>query len=189
LPFPASTTFSDCSTNKRNCILADLDAAETACEGAVMRSTHEDHARSLQCWTQYLTFIGLGQDPFLNKLSTNHRNLTICASASAIREGRFSSKSHKQLATGTVRNTISNICATFRENCRQNPSKDKDLQPCFLIQQQFCAYKNKDPKEKQHKAIPICDIAEIAKCKATELQLAIGQLTTVALLFAMRSCE
>jgi hypothetical protein len=64
--------------------------------------------------------------------------------------------------------------------------KTKDLQPYFLLQQ-FCAYKNEDPKEKQQKAIPICVIAKIAKRKATELQLVIGQLTTITLFFAMRS--
>jgi hypothetical protein len=50
-------------------------------------------------------------------------------------------------------------------------------------------YANDDPKQKQQKAIPMCVIAEIGKRKGTELQQAIGQLTVVAIFFAMQSCE
>jgi hypothetical protein len=90
---------------------------------------------------------------------------------------------------GTIRNSISDVCATFRENGRPNPTKEDDLQLSFLLHRQFRAYKNADPKEKQQKAIPACVIAEIAKLNLTELQRAISQLTILAFFFAMRSCE
>jgi hypothetical protein len=48
---------------------------------------------------------------------------------------------------------------------------------------------NNDLKQKQQKAIPMCVIAEIGKRKSTELQQAIGQLTAVAVYFAMQSRE
>jgi len=107
----------------------------------------------------------------------------------ALRQGRYSGKAHDTLATGTIRNSISDISSTFRENGRPNPTKDDDLQLSFLLQRQFRAFKNADPKEKQQKAIPACVIAEIAKRQLTELQCATSQLTILAFFFAMRSCE
>jgi hypothetical protein len=67
--------------------------------------------------------------------------------------------------------------------------KDKDLQSCFLLQWQYQSYINDNPKQKQQKAIPMCIIAKMAKQKSTELKAAIGQLTTMAIFFAMQSCE
>jgi hypothetical protein len=107
----------------------------------------------------------------------------------ALRQGQFLRPSHDTLAVGTIRNTISDICATFRENGRPNPTKDDDLQLSFILHQQFRAFKNADKKEKQQKAIPTCIIPEIAKRNLTELQHAISQLTILAFFFAMRSCK
>ena len=71
----------------------------------------------------------------------------------ALREGRFSSAAHDKLASGTIRNSISDISATFRENGQPNPTKDDDLQLSFILHRQFRAYKNEDPKEKQQKVL------------------------------------
>jgi hypothetical protein len=120
-------------------------------------------------------------------MPTQPHHLCICYRK--VRNGRFSSDTFKTLAAGTVRNTISSVCSTFRGNGRPNPSKDKDLQSCFLLKRLYRSYANDDPKQKQQKAIPLCVIAEIAKQKDTELQQAIGQLTTLAIFFAMQSCE
>jgi hypothetical protein len=169
--------------------VADLFAAETAREGAVTGSTHENHTWSWNCFTKYLDSIGLSHDVFLDSFTRSKRNKIIGAFAMAVRQGRFSTKAHDTLASGSVRNTISDISATFRENGRQNPTKDNDLQLSFILLRQFRAFKNADPKEKQQKAIPACVIAEIAKWKLTENQCAILQLTIIAFFFAMRSCE
>jgi len=107
----------------------------------------------------------------------------------ALRQGRYSGKAYDTLASGTIKNTISDVSSTFRENGRPNPTKDDDLQLSFVLQRQFRAFKNKDPKEKQQKAIPVCVIAEIAKRQLTEQQCTISQLTILAFFFAMRSCE
>jgi len=168
--------------------LADLIAAATARERAVTGATHDDQARAHQRWKEYLESIGLGDDPFLDNFTRCQRNLLICAFATAVREGRFSSDAFETLAAGTVRNTISSVCSTFREHGRPNPSKDEDFQSCFLLQRQYRSYANDDPKQKQQKAIPMCVIAEIGKRRSTELR-AIRKLTTVAIFFAMRSCE
>jgi hypothetical protein len=138
---------------------------------------------------EYLDSIGLAHDPYFDKFTRYQRNLIICAFATAVRNGQFSSNTFETLAAGTVRNTISSVCSTFRENGRPNPSKDEDLQSCFLLQRLYKSYANDDPKQKQQKAIPLCVIAEITKRKDTKSQQAIGQLTTLAIFFTMRSCE
>jgi len=50
---------------------------------------------------------------------------------------RFSGPSYDRLAEGTIRNSISDICSTFRENGRPNPAKDNDMQLSFVLQQLF----------------------------------------------------
>jgi hypothetical protein len=69
----------------------------------------------------------------------------------ALREEHFSSAAHDKLASGTIRNSISDISATFRETRRPNPTKDDNLQLSFILHRQFRPYKNEDPKEKQQK--------------------------------------
>ncbi len=169
--------------------MADLVAAETAREGAVTGSTHENHTRSWNRFTKYLDSIGLGHDVFLDSFTRSQHNKIIGAFAMAVRQGGFLTKAHDTLASGTVRNTISDISTTFRENGRQNPTKDDDFLLSFILSRQFRAFKNADPKEKQQKAIPACVIAKIAKRKLTENQCAISQLTIIAFFFVMRSCE
>jgi hypothetical protein len=122
---------------RKNQIVADLITAATARERAVTGATHEDQARAQRRWIEYLKSIGLSHDPFLDSLNRCQWNLLICAFATAVRDGRFSSNAFKTLAAGTVRNTISSVCSTFREHGRPNPSKDKDLQSCFLLQRQY----------------------------------------------------
>jgi hypothetical protein len=39
------------------------------------------------------------------------------------------------------------------------PIKDKDLQSCFLLQQQYQSYVNNNPKQKEQKAILMSIIA------------------------------
>ncbi len=79
------------------------------------------------------------QDPKQNKI--------IGAFAMALRDGRFSSAAHDTLALGTIQKTISDISAAFRETVQPNPTKDNDLQLSIILQCQFQAYKNADPKE------------------------------------------
>jgi len=42
----------------------------------------------------------------------------------ALREGRFLLAAHDKLASGTIRNSISDISATFRENGRKKDKKN-----------------------------------------------------------------
>ena len=95
------------------------------------------------------------------------------AFAMAVREGRFCSRErHEVLVEGTVRNAVSHVVQAFRTAGRQNPTKDKDNKLSILLLHQFRAYKNKDPKQKQQKALPFSVLDELAKQKATDLDIA-----------------
>ena len=107
----------------------------------------------------------------------------------ALREGRFSRKPHDTLAEGTVRGAISYVAQTFRENDRPNPTRDNDGKLGQLLSRQYKAFKNKDPKPKQQKALPIGVLRLVAKADVTEPQRAVAQLAIGAFFFACRSCE
>jgi hypothetical protein len=169
--------------------MADLIAAVSSREGAVTGSTHKNHAQLWHRFTKYLGTISIGHNVFLNSFTRSQQNKIIGAYAMALREGQFSLAAHDTLALGTIWNRILDISATFRENGQPNPTKDNDLQLRFILQCQFHAYKNANPKEHQQKAIPACVIAKISKQTLTGLQCAILQVTILALFFAMRSCK
>eukprot|EP00957_Ditylum_brightwellii_P093136 7091070-Ditylum_brightwellii.AAC.1 len=111
------------------------------------------------------------------------------AFAMALREGRFSRKSHDTLAEGTVRGAVSYVTQTFRENDHPNPTRDNDGELGRLLSRQYKAFKNKDPKSKQQKALPIEVLKVVAKAKATESQRAVAQLAIGAFFFACKSCK
>ena len=113
----------------------------------------------------------------------------MCAFAMAMRQARFSGPAHDQLAEETIRGTISNVCSTFRDSGRLNPTKDDDGQLSFLLSRLFRAFRNEDPNEVQQKAVPPCVVLAIARLNQSETQLAVGQLVRLGFFFAMRSRE
>ena len=84
------------------------------------------------------------------------------AFAMALREGQFS-HDHSALADGTIRSSISYVVSTFREEGRQNPTKDKDMELGWILHRLYHAFKNKDPKLVRQKAIPFLVISELWK--------------------------
>jgi hypothetical protein len=111
--------------------VADLLAANVACEAAVTGKTHKDNYRVWRRWLQYSNSIGLGDNPFLDGFSRYQQIRLMGAFAMAYREGHFLGPSNECLAEGTVRSALSAISQTFRENDRPNPTWDDDtkLQP------------------------------------------------------------
>jgi hypothetical protein len=107
----------------------------------------------------------------------------------ALRDARFSKPPHERLAVGTVQDFIQYVCTTFRKNGHPNPTFDEDGKLAFILQQEFRSFKNSDPKEKHQKAIPFSVISEVNKRNSSELERATGQLATLVIFFAMRSCE
>lgn len=107
----------------------------------------------------------------------------------ALREGRFSGHAYDTLAEGTIRNTISFVASSFRDNDRPNPTRDEDGELGRLLSRLFRAFRNGDPNPKQQKALPLGVLREMAKLQVTETQRALVQLAIGAYMFAMRSCE
>eukprot|EP00956_Cyclotella_meneghiniana_P034348 scaffold103894_cov40-Cyclotella_meneghiniana.AAC.3 len=169
--------------------VADLCAAEVAREGAVTRGTHEDQDRAWKRFCQYTKSIGIHDDTYLDNFDRYQRIRIMCAFAQAMREGRFSGPSYETLVESTIRNAVSYVAATFRDNDRRNPTLDEDGELARLLSRQFRAYRNKDPPVKQQKAIPTIVIKELTRLQQTELQKAVAQLAVGAFFFAMRSCE
>ena len=169
--------------------MADLSAADVAREGAVTRATHEDQDRAWTRFSQYIKTIGIHNDPYLDDFKWHQKVRIVGAFAQAMREGRFSGPSYETLAETTIRNAVSYVAASFRDNDRRNPTLDEDGELARLLSRQFRAYRNADPPPKQQKAIPACVIKELTYSNQTELQRAVSQLATGAFFFACRSCE
>ena len=135
------------------------------------------------------------QDPGVdsNSMSTWRGCLSLLiyrtAFAVAMRQARFSGPSYERLAEGTIQNSLSDICSTFRKNGRPNPTKDDDMQLRFVLSRLYQAFRNEDPNEKQQKAVPPCVILAIAQLVHTDEQRAIGQFARLGFFFAMRSRE
>ena len=169
--------------------MADLIAAAAASEGAVTGGTHESQARSWRRFTEYLDSIGLRHDHYLDSFTRPQQHKIMCAFAMAMRQARFSGPAYDKLAEGTIRGTISNVCSSFRDSGRLNPTKDDDGQLSFILSRLFRAFRNEDPNEVQQKAVPPCVVLAIARLNRSERQLAVGQLTRLGFFFAMRSRE
>jgi hypothetical protein len=169
--------------------VADLSAAETAREGAVTGGTHEVQARAWRRWTTWTESVGIIDDVFLDGFTQAQRTRLLGGFAMALRDGRYSGSAHQTLVEGTVRNSVSYVAQTFRDNDRSNPTKDSDGELGRVLQRLFRAFRNKDPKPKQQKALPACVISEVKKLRSTEKQRAVGELVVGAFFFACRSCE
>jgi hypothetical protein len=99
----------------------------------------------------------------------------------AMQQARFLGPSHDRLVEGTIKNTISNVCLTFRENGMPNLTKVADGLPR--------AFRNENPNQVQQKVVPSWVILSIARINQSEFQLTLGQLVTVGFFFVMRSRE
>ena len=152
--------------------MADLCAAENAREGAVTGKTLEDQDRAWRRWEQYAESIGLQDDIFLDGFTRPNKNKLMGAFAMALREGRFSKRHDGPLAEGTIRGAISYVASTFRDSDRPNPTKDDDGELGRLLSRLYRAFRNKDPAEKQQKALPATVLIEMSKLQATESQRA-----------------
>jgi hypothetical protein len=153
-----------------------------------MGGTHDGKAQAWQRWTTYCKSIGC-TDLFMNQHTQNEQISMLGAFAIAVREGQFSGDHHKVLVEGTVRGAISHVVQTFRAAGRQNPTKDGDRELSILLSRQYQMYKNKDPQQKQQKALTFIVLNELAKHQVTELDIALGQVTIKTAFFACHSCE
>jgi hypothetical protein len=153
LPSSDAQPFQNCTTAQQNCLMADLPSVKAARQGAVQGSTHENQARAWRRWNEYCESIGL-TDVYLNNFSCNQQIKLMGAFVMAMPERQFLGD-YGTLAEGTVRSAISNGVSTFRENRRTNPTKEEDMELGWILYRLFRAFKNKDLKIAQQKAVPI----------------------------------
>ncbi len=78
----------------------------------------------------------------------------------AMGEGQFMGN-YGTLAEGTVRSAILYVVSTFQENGWTHPIKDKDMELGWILHRLFQAFKNKDSKIAQQKAVLISVIPEL----------------------------
>ena len=167
-----------------------LLVGEAARKDATTSATQEQCASNFDRWKRFLKQIGIYNDDFLITFNKPwHRTLLLSAFAQAMREASFSSAAYTSLAETTVRTAVDNVAQTFRANNRPDPRTDDDGKLNFILQHQYKGYKNKDKNIKQQKALPLCVIRKLHTIKSTAENIAIAQLCTGAIFFAMRSCE
>ena len=111
------------------------------------------------------------------------------AFAQVVQEAAFSSQNSQLLVEGTVTSTTAYVAQAFRSNNREDPRLDSDGKTCFLLQEQFRGYKNKDGATKKRKALPLVVLQKLEDLSISVRDKAIALLLIGAIFFAMRSCE
>ena len=111
------------------------------------------------------------------------------AFASALRRNEQGKTNKPLLLGGTVDQIINNVCSVFRTNLRRSPIVDENGKRALVISRQIKGYVAEDPAKTHQKCLPIKVFCKLYRSRDTALAAAIGQLTTGALFFGMRSCE
>ena len=129
------------------------------------------------------------QDPFLDGVSTRDKNQLICGFAEALRRNQYGSRKLTLLRARTVSAIIGSVCSSFRTNFRDDPGLDPAGRPLLPLKRQLSSYNTEDPAERPQKALPVRVFKALWVSHSCDLDKAIGQLTTGAFFFALRSCE
>ena len=167
--------------------MALCTASAIARNGVVTRITCKDQTRAWEKWCKFTKQIEYEHDEILDELPKLAISYLLSCFVQAEREASCSYKSRTRVVTGSVRSTVDNVAKTFRDYGRSDPRLDCDGKVARILSKQYTGYKNQDPPEKQQKAIPACVIKTICENRATELSRVIGDLSVIALFFAMRS--
>ena len=120
---------------------------------------------------------------------TNTKYTSSLTSPKPCANQNFSPTRFSSLVASIVRGTVDHMGSTSRDNFRRNPLLDEDGKPTRILQTQYKGYQNKNPNQKQQKAIPFCIIKQINANKSTEKEKATSQLITGTIFFVMSSCK
>jgi hypothetical protein len=168
-----------------------LGAAHARHDG-VTTSTHRKTNFHFANWLKFLEKCQLNGDAFLDSYSRIDKQKILGAFLHKVRTKTYSesTKENEFLAASTCSAALSNVCATFRNEGRPNPSLDPDGNTSFLLRRQLKGYTNLDPASKGQKPIPLHLITEMITRQCSEPGLIVfHDLTILAFFFAMRSCE
>jgi hypothetical protein len=152
--------------------MADLASATAARQTAVGGNILDNEIRAWNHFSEYCKSIGLGDNLFLEDMSRNHRIKIIGGFAVAVRQGQFFRPRDAPLAESTVSDTLNHVAVVFRENGHNDPKRDAERNVARLLRRQLRLYKKDNPKEVQHKALPVCVLRLILSSKSTELRQA-----------------
>jgi len=72
---------------------------------------------------------------------------------------------------------------------RPDPRLDSDARMCFILQEQFWAYRNQDGSRRKQKALPLIVLRKMMELSISGRDKAITMLLKGAIFFAMQSCE
>jgi hypothetical protein len=176
--------------------MADLLAAQMQRDNGVTQNTKDKEARVWRRWQEYTRLIEYEQDIWLCYLTVQERAAIMGAFAATLRRRQFSRPDEKNLAAGTVQETVAKVGEIFRANVGYNPTHgigSNGFHPALL--RQFKGMRNEDPGEKQQKALPVCvycelhRVASLSRTSSSDLDIAVADLLTLAFFFCMRSCE
>ena len=116
--------------------MADLLDADAATQDATTEGTNKKQSTAFNRWEQFLSNIGLRDDPFMDGLTITQRHRTLGAFAAAMQEGRYSADRYDRLVVGTVTSAMDNVALTFWFNDRKDPRLDEDGKTSYLLQRQ-----------------------------------------------------
>jgi hypothetical protein len=185
----AASQFSDSSTTGKNLLFHYISSAATAREEATVTATKGKRSSAFKTWQEFLRSIEFTGSLYLDGLTSFQKNIVMSAFAQAVRSSALSTRYNRHLVEGTVQATISYVAQAFGANDRPDPRLDSDGKICFLLKEQFRAYKNQDGSKKKQKALPMMVLRKILDLSETEWQKATAWLLIGAIFFAMRSCE
>ena len=90
----------------------------TARKGSVKGSTPKEQNRAWHRWTTWTESVGIIDDIFLDGFTQAQRTRLLGGYTMAVRNGRYSVSVYQTLVEGTVRNSVSYVAQTFRDNDR-----------------------------------------------------------------------
>ena len=131
------------------------------------------------------------KDPWLEKNSQGERILLLSTFAESVRRNEYGKRALTCLRASTFSSAISDICTTFQSHFRDDPGLEENGngKTGLLLKRQLDGYRNDDPPQGHQKALPVRIFKYLQKIFNSKTEEAIGQMTTVAFFFVMRSCE
>jgi len=169
--------------------MGDISTALLSTSNAVVQGTTQKQIRAWRRFNQYLTSIGIGNDPYLESFDHGQRHKILCAFAQSIREGRFGSQPPKLLKAKSVRATLDCVAQAYKLADRADPRLDHDGKLAFPLQRQLRGYKSTDPGQKPQVAITGSVLRKFYQLAISDFDKALCTLFMGAVFFAMRSCE
>ena len=183
-----SRAFWDCSTAQRNQLLADIAAADTACDGEVTRKTTQGPSYGIGSTKSCAIEFASSMEFFLMTSTSKPMHET----HGSIHHGYARSKMFRTSLWQLLKHHL--VCGiTFRENDRPNPTKDEDSVLDRLLSRLLRASRNKKQgsspratKSSPHHCVErTCETST----STTKSRQDISQLSPANFFCGKRSCE